>query len=141
MKIGIKNHSMEFRISKKSIYKIKKAFSEKPSKFFVTKKTISIEENSKNILVIEFNAIRYQTFFEQMANTNLNFTIYNRRNPAFWNAQSYNLIKQSDCIIETKNSLYDTNLKKNNFGWKNSNKNRNFRFIFTRKFFQILFLF
>ena len=110
MKIGIKNHSMEFRISKNLFTRLK-GISEKPSKFLLPKNH-SIEENSKNILVIEFNAIRYQTFFEQMANTNLNFTIYNRRNPAFWNAQSYNLIKQSDCIIETKNSLYDTNLKK-----------------------------
>tara|TARA_B100000953_G_scaffold292581_1_gene279955 strand:+ start:30 stop:1946 length:1917 start_codon:yes stop_codon:yes gene_type:complete len=110
MKIGIKNHSMEFRISKNLFTRLK-GISEKPSKFLLPKNH-SIEENSKNILVIEFNAIRYQTFFEQMANTNLNFTIYNRRNPAFWNAQSYNLIKQSDCIVETKNSLYDTNLKK-----------------------------
>ena len=87
-----------------------KGISEKPSNFMLPKNHLR-EENSKNILVIEFNTIRYQTFFEQMSNSNLNFVIYNRRSPAFWNVPSYNLIKQSGCIIETKNSLYGTNLK------------------------------
>ena len=109
MKIGIKNHSMEFRIPK-NVFTRLKGISEKPSKFMLSKNH-SIDENSKNILVIEFNTIRYQTFFEQMSNSNLNFVIYNRRSPAFWNVPSYNLIKQSGCIIETKNSLYGTNLK------------------------------
>ena len=110
MKIGIKNHSMEFRIPK-NVFTRLKGISEKPSKFMLSKNH-SIDENSKNILVVEFNIIRYQTFFEQMSNSNLNFVTYNRRSPTFWNIQSYNLIKQSGCIIETKNSLYDTNLKK-----------------------------
>jgi UDP-N-acetylglucosamine 2-epimerase len=110
MKIGTKNHSMEFRIPKKAFTRLKN-ISEKPLKFLLPKNH-SIDENSKNILVIEFNTIRYQTFFEQMSNSNLNFVTYNRRSPTFWNIQSYNLIKQSGCIIETKNSLYDTNLKK-----------------------------
>jgi len=110
MKIGIKNHSMEFRIPK-NVFTRLKGISEKPSKFMLSKNH-SIAENSKNILVVEFNIIRYQTFFEQMSNSNLNFVTYNRRSPTFWNIQSYNLIKQSGCIIETKNSLYDTNLKK-----------------------------
>ena len=109
MKIGTKNHSMEFRIPKKAFTRLKN-ISEKPLKFLLPKNH-SIDENSKNILVIEFNTIRYQTFFEQMSNSNLNFVIYNRRSPAFWNVPSYNLIKQSGCIIETKNSLYGTNLK------------------------------
>ena len=109
MKIGTKNHSMEFKIPKNLFTKLK-GISEKPSNFLLPKNHLR-EENSKNILVIEFNTIRYQTFFEQMSNSNLNFVIYNRRSPAFWNVPSYNLIKQSGCIIETKNSLYGTNLK------------------------------
>ena len=109
MKIGTKNHSMEFKIPKNLFTKLK-GISEKSSNFMLPKNHLR-EENSKNILVIEFNTIRYQTFFEQMSNSNLNFVIYNRRSPAFWNVPSYNLIKQSGCIIETKNSLYGTNLK------------------------------
>jgi len=61
---------------------------------------------------MEFNTVRYQTFFEQMSNSDLNFVIYNRRSPAFWNIQSYNLVKQSGCIIETRNSVYDNRMKK-----------------------------
>ena len=110
MKIGIKNHSMEFRIPK-NVFTRLKGISEKPSKFLLPKNQ-PIDENSKNILIIEFNTIRYQTFFEQMSNSNLNFVIYNRRSPAFWNIQSYNLVKQSGCIIETRNSLYDNRMKK-----------------------------
>ena len=47
-----------------------------------------------------------------MSNSDLNFVIYNRRSPAFWNIQSYNLVKQSGCIIETRNSVYDNRMKK-----------------------------
>ena len=110
MKIGTKNHSMEFKIPQNLFTKLK-GISEKPSNFLLPK-NYSMEENSKNILVIEFNTVRYQTFFEQMSNSDLNFVIYNRRNPAFWNVQSYNLIKQSGCRIETRNSLYDNRMKK-----------------------------
>ena len=109
MKIGTKNHSMEFKISQNLFTKLK-GISEKSSNLFLPKNH-STEENSKNILVMEFNTVRYQTFFEQMSNSDLNFVIYNRRSPAFWNIQSYNLIKQSDCIIETRNSLYDSRMK------------------------------
>ena len=110
MKIGTKNHSMEFKISKDLFTKLK-GISEKFSNFLLSKKH-SGEGNSKNVLVLEFNTIRYQTFFEQMSNSNLNFVLYNRRSSAFWNIQSYNLIKQSGCIIETENSLYDSKMKK-----------------------------
>ena len=110
MKIGTKNHSMEFKIPQNLFRKLK-GISEKPSNFLLSKNH-SAEENSKNILVMEFNTVRYQTFFEQMSDSNLNFIIYNRRNPAFWNIQSYNLVKQSSCIIETRNSLYDNRMKK-----------------------------
>jgi len=47
-----------------------------------------------------------------MPDSNLNFLMYNRRRPRFWNFQSYNLIKLSGCFVETKNSLFDTTLKK-----------------------------
>ena len=110
MKIGTNNHSMEFKISQNLFTKLK-GISEKPSNFLLSKNH-SAEENSKNILVMEFNTVRYQTFFEQMSNSDLNFVIYNRRSPAFWNIQSYNLVKQSGCIIETRNSVYDNRMKK-----------------------------
>jgi len=110
MKIGTKNHSMEFKIPQNLFRKLK-GISEKPSNFLLPKNH-SAKENSKNILVMEFNTVRYQTFFEQMSDSNLNFVIYNRRNPAFWNIQSYNIVKQSGCIIETRNSLYDNRMKK-----------------------------
>ena len=110
MKIGTKNHSMELRIPK-NVFTRLKGISEKPSKFLLPKNH-SVDENSKNILVIEFNTIRYQTFFEQMPKSNLNFLMYNQRRPAIWNIQSYNLIKKSGCLIQTKNSLSNANLVK-----------------------------
>ena len=110
MKIGTKNHSMEFGISK-NLFKKLKSVSEKSSKFLLSKNN-SIGETSKNILIVEFNPIQYQSFFEQMPDSKLNFLIYNRRRPAFWNFQSYNLIKRSGCLAETENSLLDAKLKK-----------------------------
>jgi hypothetical protein len=47
-----------------------------------------------------------------MPYSELNFLIYNRRRPAIWNFQSYNLIKKSGCFVETENSLSNASLKK-----------------------------
>ena len=110
MKIGTKNHSLEFGISN-NLFKKLKDISEKSSKFLLSKNN-SIRETSKNILIIEFNPIKYQSFFERMPDSNLNFLMYNRRRPAIWNLQSYDLIKKSGCLIQTKNSLSDSNLSK-----------------------------
>ena len=110
MKIGTKNHSMEFGISN-NLFKKLKSVSEKSSKFLLSKNN-SIREASKNILIIEFDPIKYQSFFEQMPKSNLNFLMYNQRRPAIWNIQSYNLIKKSGCLIQTKNSLSNANLIK-----------------------------
>ena len=71
MKIGTKNHSMEFGISN-NLFKKLKSISEKSSKFLLSKNN-SIGEASKNILIIEFDPIKYQSFFEQMPNSDLNF--------------------------------------------------------------------
>ena len=110
MKIGTKNHSMEFGISN-NLFKKLKSVSEKSSKFLLSQNN-SIREASKNILIIEFDPIKYQSFFEQMPKSNLNFLMYNQRRPAIWNIQSYNLIKKSGCLIQTKNSLSNANLIK-----------------------------
>jgi hypothetical protein len=110
MKIGTKNHSMEFGISN-NLFKKLKNVSEKSSKFLLSKNN-SIGEASKNILIIEFDPIKYQSFFEQMSKSDLNFLMYNQRRPAIWNIQSYNLIKKSGCLIQTKNSLSNANLIK-----------------------------
>jgi len=137
MKIGTKNHSMEFKIPQNLFTKLK-GISEKPSNFLLPKNH-STEENSKNILVMEFNTIRYQTFFEQMSNSDLNFVIYNRRNPAFWNIQSYNLIKQSGCGIETRNTLYDNRMKKIISDGKIQIKSNLLDFFSTEDFFESFF--
>jgi len=47
-----------------------------------------------------------------MSKSDLNFLMYNQRRPAIWNIQSYNLIKKSGCLIQTKNSLSNANLIK-----------------------------
>ena len=110
MQIGTKNHSMEFGISK-NLFKKLKSVSEKSSKLLLSKNS-SIGETSKNVLIIEFDPIKYQSFFKQMQDSELNFLIYNRRRPTIWNFQSYNLIKKSGCFVETENSLSDASLKK-----------------------------
>ena len=110
MKIGTKDHSMKFGISK-NLFKKLKSTSEKTTRLLLSKNNLA-KETSQNVLIVEFNAIQYQSFFEQMPNSHLNFLTYNRRRPTFWNFQSYNLVKQSGCFVETEDSLSDTNLKK-----------------------------
>ena len=125
MKIRIKNHSLEFGISN-NLFKKLKSISEKSSKFLLSQNN-SIGETSKNILIIEFDPIKYQSFFERMPISNLNFLLYNRRRPAIWNLQSYDLIKKSGCLIQNKNSLSNSNLSeiiangKSQFEEKNPN--------------------
>ena len=133
MKIGTKNHSMEFGISN-NLFKKLKNVSEKSLKFLLSKNN-SIGKASKNVLIIEFDPIKHQSFFEQMPDSKLNFLIYNRRRPVFWNFQGYNLIKRAGCLIETKNSLSNANLKKIISNGKISTGKKNVRFIFKRKFF------
>ena len=99
MKIGTKNHSIEFGISK-NLFKKLKIVSEKSTKLLLPKNNL-VKEIDKNILIIEFNAIQYESFFDKMPNSNINFFMYNRRRPAFWNFQGYNLVKQSGCFVET----------------------------------------
>ena len=101
---------MQFGISK-NLFKKLKVISEKSTKLLLSKNNL-VKDTSKNVLMIEFSAIQYQSLFEQMPNSNINFFVYNRRKPAFWNLQGYNLIKQSECIVETENSLSDTSFKK-----------------------------
>ena len=110
MQIGTKNHSKEFEISK-NLFKKLRSVSEKSSKLLLPKNS-SIAETSKNVLIIEFDPIKYQSFFKQMPYSELNFLIYNRRRPTIWNFQSYNLIKKSGCFVETENSLSNASLKK-----------------------------
>ena len=110
MKIGTKSHSMEFGISK-DLFKKLKNVSEKSSKLLLPKNNLR-GETSKNILIIEFDPIKYQSFFEQMPYSKLNFLLYNVRRPAFWNLQGYNLIKKSGCQVETESSIFNSNLKK-----------------------------
>ena len=109
MKIGTKNHSMELGISKNLLKKLK-IVSEKSTKLLLPKNNL-VNEIDKNVLMIEFNAIQYESFFDTMPNSNINFFMYNRRRPAFWNFQGYNLVKQSGCFVETKSSLSNTNFK------------------------------
>ena len=71
---------MKFGISK-NLFKKLKGISETSTKLLLSKNNL-VEEASKNVLIIEFNPIQYQSFFNQMPNSNVNFFMYNRNKMA-----------------------------------------------------------
>lgn len=58
-------------------------------------------------LLIEFDTIKYRRF---LLEKNSKFLIYNRRRPTIWNFKSYNIMRHSQSIVITNNTLKTTQL-------------------------------
>jgi len=103
LKIGNLSHTLKF--SRKNYKKIKSLPEKFFDKFFGNKKRFSPDK--KTVLFIEFDTVRYQKILSQSKNYPINLISYCRRRPSIWNKLSYNIIKNSNCIIETEFSLHD----------------------------------
>jgi hypothetical protein len=105
-KIGGKNFSISF--SDKYYQKIK-SFSE-----IILKNSFpqNINKNQKTILLSEISPTRFNHFFSNIPQSNLNVVLHNRRFPSVWNIASYSLLKRSKCIVTSNNNLMDKNTKK-----------------------------
>jgi hypothetical protein len=105
LKIGTFSHTLKF--SRKNYKKIK-SFSDKIiNQLFGYKKRFS--ENNKSVLFVEFDTVRYEKLLSESKNYPINLVSFCRRRPSIWNNSSFNIIKNSNCIIETESSV------KNNF--------------------------
>ena len=133
-KIGTDTKNFEIKIPKKLFSKIK-SVSEKFSNYYIPQKIVN--PNSKHVLFIELNTLNYENFLKNVHDP---FVIFNRRIPSIWNKKTLNLIKNSNCIIENKNSLISNDLEKNiddNIELINKKLSSLFKSTFFSKFFQI----
>jgi len=87
--------SLNLRISKESYNKIKNFSDKVTSKFFNSKNLTS----KKQIMLAEFDIVKYRKLLELSSDIGVQFTLFNRRRPYIWNKSSYSVIKKSECII------------------------------------------
>ena len=107
--IRIGNLDYSFRLPK-TLYKNIKNISETILKSFLNEK-YTIPENP-SILLVEFDTFKHRKFFESSNSSKLNLVNYGRRRPAIWNKSSFNIIKNSNCLLIDFNKINDKNFKK-----------------------------
>lgn len=103
-KVG--NKHFVFYISRSSYLKIKNVFEKLVHTFLCHKKN-----NNPNLLLVEFHTTRYKDLLFTSKKFPINIMFYGRRRPAFWNRESFFIIKKSKCSIITPSSLIYSSLK------------------------------
>jgi len=58
-----------------------------------------MKNEEKSVLFVEFDPIKYEKLFKISKEYSFNFILFNRRRSSIWNLKSYNIIKNSNCII------------------------------------------
>ncbi len=107
MKIGIKNISKEFSIPQ-NIFKRLKKISEESSRFLSNSE---INLDKKTILLSEFSTLSYEALLSKFPESQLNTVIFNRRQPAVWNKETFSIIKNSKIIVESETTLITSKIK------------------------------
>jgi|APSaa5957512535_1039671.scaffolds.fasta_scaffold01339_14 hypothetical protein len=98
-----------FFISKSTYKKIKKLY-EKFVHLMMGPKKFS-DSNKKNILLIEFNTVRFEEFFLAKKPQTVTLSFLGRRRPAFWNRNSYSIFKKSNTKIISPYAIDQTKLE------------------------------
>ena len=107
-KISIKTPFLNIELSRNKFNKIKR-ISESFSQLIPSK---SNDYAEKNILMIEFDLIRYESLFLKSKNSKLNLIIHNRRRPLYHNKKSFQIFRNSNCVTSL-NYFHEKNLDKN----------------------------
>jgi hypothetical protein len=97
-KIGSK--TIEMNISRKNYLRFK-GLVEMFTRRFVQTEPIS----GKSILLVEFDPVKYEKILDRKSTKNLNFIFSNRRRPAIWNKQSFEIIKRSKSYVITHSEI------------------------------------
>lgn len=100
-----------FFISKSTYRKIKKLYEKFVHLIMGPKETF--DSNSKNILLVEFNTVRFEEFFLAKKPSAISLCFFGRRRPAFWNKNSYSIFKKSNTKIFSPHAINQKNLKVN----------------------------
>ena len=62
-------------------------------------------------LLTNFTTLKSKDLLLSSKKTKITFLKYDRIVPPFWDPETYNIIKKSGCLLETKNSLMDKKIK------------------------------
>jgi hypothetical protein len=98
LKIGSKQLTM--KVSKKNFSKIQ-SFSNIFLQIISLNK--KFDKKSSSVLAVNFSTIKNKEFLLETFNFNL--IKYDRINPTIWNRNSFNIIKNSNCIVENESTL------------------------------------
>jgi len=107
--IKIKNKIINLSIPKKYYKKIKNTFEMFSNLFFGINK---ISNSKNNILLVEFDTMKYEPIFSKMSRYPINFVCYGRRRPMIWNFKTISIIKNSGCFIVSEDNLIYEKSKK-----------------------------
>ena len=99
--IELQNNLFRLKISRTNYFRLKKILENSFNALFGPKKN----NYSNGILLVEFNTNLYGPLFLKMNEKNMNIFYYSRKRPAFWNASSFSIIKKSNCIVLSGDSL------------------------------------
>ena len=69
-----------------------------------------MKNEEKSVLFVEFDPIKYEKLFKISKEQSLNFILFNRRRPSIWNLKSYQIIKNSNCIIANADDVLNENV-------------------------------
>jgi len=109
VRIRLGNKTFSFSLSRNKYKKIKSIFDNTINRLFGLKKRF--DKRKKSVLFVEFDTIRYKRLFSLTRKYPINVISYCRRRPSVWNLPSFNIIKNSNCIIESQFTLSDDKIK------------------------------
>jgi hypothetical protein len=89
-----------FFISKSTYQKIKKLYERFAHSIMGPKKLFN--STTKNILLVEFNTVRYEEFLLSKKPVSVNLHFIGRRRPAFWNLNSFLIFRKSKSKLITQ---------------------------------------
>lgn len=59
-----------------------------------------LDSNKKTIFLFNYTTKKYKNFFKELPNHSINLIKYDTTIPAFWDLESFRIIKKSNCYIE-----------------------------------------
>ena len=102
LKLGSKQFTIT--LSAKNASKIQNLFNKIYQIFFSYKK---INNKFPTILLINFSTIKNEKFLSESKNHDLNIVKYDRTTPSIWNKHTFDIVKNSKCILENEITLLD----------------------------------
>ena len=95
---------IRIQLSRKNYQMLKKFFESIVCKLFSL--DLKPNENKKIILFVEFNPLQYSELFENLKNYEGVVSLLDYRRPSFWNMDSLNFLRKSNCkLIRMENFL------------------------------------